>query len=180
MTALAYPLRRALAANSTASAFTAKVPSATKPGGVGIFDVFDANLGYAIDTKMPKFINLIPYGSDANDETFSMRLWGWSRVENPGADDHNSWVPILLLQLDVTLGNIAMATVAANHFLADTIAVGKGADEESGSGASVISTTNDTPGSILCHLRGVEVIEFDFDMTGAAGGNCYWRLMDEN
>lgn len=161
--------RRALAANSTATGFTAKLPTATKPASAGVIDLFaDSGEGINAPPNIPKYAQLVPYGTDSNDQTFSQRLWGWS------ATDQGVWIPQLLLQLDVTLGNIAATAIAASHLLADTIALAAGDAH-----AEMISPANDTPASVLVHLRGSQLIEFDWDMTGAASANCLWRLMDQ-
>lgn len=172
MCVTAYPLRKALATNSTAADFTAKTPTATKPTGDGVFEVFDMAIGQAIETYMPQYINIIPFGTDANDEAFTMRLWGWSKV---AGGNGALWIPQMLVELTVTLGNIAATAIAADHFLADTIAIAAGDAD-----AAVVSPANDTPASILVHLRGVELFEFDFDKSTAAAMNAYWRMMDQS
>lgn len=175
MSATALPLRQAMDANSTATAFTAKIPVATKPSGTGVFDVFAAALGIATAHCLPKFLQVIPFGTDADGETFDLRVWGWSRVLGG-----NLWVPQLLTQLAVTLGNVSGAAIGTNHFLSDTLVATDGAVADSGTGTSILSPENDTPASALIHLRGCELIEFDFDLGTAAAANAYWRAMDQS
>ena len=170
MSVTAFPLRRALVTNATTTSFTAKIPVAVKPSGVGVFDVFDMAIGQAIDTYMPWYLNLIPFGTDAADETFDMRLWGWSKVA-----DTALWIPQLLVELNVTLGSVDGTAIGASHLLADTIVIAKGDAD-----APEINPENDLPGSILVHLRGCDMFEFDFDLTGAAAANAYWRMMDQS
>jgi hypothetical protein len=171
-----HPLRKALETNSVADSFTAKVPTATKPSNVGVFDLLGAALGLGFPVEVPKFAQLMPFGSAAENVTFDMRLWGWSKTT-----DHSPvWVPQLLGLFAVTLGNIAATPFGANNFLADTIVVTKGANEASGSGSSVISTAGDTTASVLVGLRGCELIEFDFDKGTATDSNCLWRITDRD
>ncbi len=172
MTVTAYPLRRALTANSAATSFTAKIPVAVKPSGSGVFDLFDRDLGLAVETYMPRGIQIIPFGTDANDETFDLRVWGWSKVHLT-----DLWIPQMLLDLSVTLGNIAATAIGADHFLADTIVVNEGSAETTST--DLLSTADDTPASVILNLRGCQLIEFDFDLTGAAACNCYFRPVDE-
>jgi hypothetical protein len=176
MSATCHPLRRALTTNSTSTSFTAKIPTATKPAGTGVWDLFDRGVGLAIDTYMPKFINVIPFGTNGDNDTFEMRVWGWKQVALTETTDEGLWIPFLLAELGVTLGNIDGSAIAANTFMADTITVNEGTVEE-------ISTADDTVASILVHLRGASKFQFSFDLAGAqeaTGANCYWAVMDQN
>lgn len=169
MTCSAFQMRRALENNSTATAFTAKIPTATEPSGVGVIDVFSAAYGFGGDTYSPDYIQVIPFGTNGADDTFDMRIWGWSKVV--GAD---LWIPQLIADLSVTLGSISGSAIAANTFLADTIVV------NAGTSSGVISTADDTSASGMFHLRGCSLLEFDFDLAGAQEAvsmNAYWRLM---
>lgn len=172
---VAHPFRKAYSEASAADAFTARTPTTTKPSGSGIFDLVDTDAGLGIGTGawVPEFLQLVPYGTDANDEAFDLRLIGWSKT----TDSTPVWVPQTLATLAVTLGNIAATALEASAFLADTIVVTKGADEESGYGASTITNANDTPASILIGLRGCPLIEFQTDIGTAAKANCLWRAV---
>jgi hypothetical protein len=177
MSAQCHPLRRALTTNSAATSFTNLTPTSTEPTGDGVFDLFNRDLGLATDTYIPKFINLIPFGTNGNDDTFDMRLWGWKQViKSAGNDDDAVWVPFMLADLSIVLGNIAATAIGADHLMADTITVNEGTVEE-------ISTADDTVASILVHLRGASKFQFSFDLAGAqeaTGANCYWAVMDQN
>ena len=173
MSVTAHPFRKAVTVSATSTSYTAKVPTTTKPSGTGVFNLFDRDLGIAIDTYIPKYLLLVPFGSDANDETFDMRLWGWSKT----LEATPLWVPQLIADLNCTLGNIAATALGTNHFLCDTIVIDKGSAEKTF--LDPTSPADDTTGSVLAFLRGVELIEFDFDLTGGAGANCLWRPLDE-
>lgn len=164
-------LQAALAANSTATSFSAKIPTVTQPTGAGVWDLLDAS-NRNKDGGTAKYVQLIPYGTDANNETFDMRLWGWNKT----ADATPVWIPQLLLEVQCTLGNIDAAAIAASHFMVDTIVIVEG---DTAGAEGLINTAADTPASILVRLRGVELIEFAFDLTGGAAANCLWRTLDE-
>lgn len=179
MTATAEPLRRALAANSTAAAYPTSVPVAVKPSGAGIFDLYDKDLGinHRAGNSLQRYVLLIPYGSDAANETFNLQLMGWSRVEDSALAP--LWVPQLLGLFAVTLGAGTATALGASNFLADTIVITKGAAD--GGYNSLISGANDTPASILVDVRGCEILQFGFDIgdSGAASANCLWRMVDD-
>lgn len=174
MTATAYRFKYALATNSTSASFAQKVPTTTEPTGVGVIDIFNHDLGFATETYMPKYIDLVPYAVIANNDTFDMRLWGWTRIDP--VKSGVIWVPQLLIDMSCTIGNIAGTPIAASTLMVDTITLNKG-----DTAAPVISPANDTQASLLLHLRGVERIEFDFAKTGTgASFNCLYRIFDQN
>jgi hypothetical protein len=132
-------------------------------------------LGFAVDTHMPEFVQLIPFGTNGDNDTFDMRMWGWSKVHLT-----ELWIPQLLLQVNVVLGSASGAAIAADTFLADTLTLVEGSSEKTL--ADLISTADNTPASALVHTHGCQLIEFDFDLAGAQEGvsmNCYWRPVDE-
>lgn len=176
MTVSAFPLRKASSTNSTATAFTAKIPTATKPSGAAVHDLFDGDYGVAIETYLPDYVQIIPFGTDGNNDTFDMRLWGWSRAYTGTSSE--LWIPQLLASLSVVLGNVDGSAIAASTFLADSITVNVGA--AAGQFRDLVQTANDTPASVIFHIRGCELLEFDFDLAGgqeAASMNAYWRMM---
>ncbi len=174
MTASALVLRKALETDSTASSFTALIPTVTEPSGAGVFRLSDIQYGAGCDGHGPKFLQLIPFGGNANNDEFSMRVIGWSKT---GLSSAPVYVPQLLLELAVVLGNISGSAIAANTFMADTLTVTYGPTD----GASVISPANDLSANAILHIRGCEYIQFDFDMTtGGDHANCFWRAMDQN
>lgn len=176
----ANPLRRAQSTNSSnASALATLIPTATKPSGTGVIDLQDPDYGYGMKKldRVPQWLNLIPIGTDANNETFDMQVWGWKRGVSSSGDDQAEWTPILLLQLAVTLGNIdASAVYGTNSFMADTLTVTHGQDDAGSDLVAPISTAADFPASCRLHLRGCELVEFEFSNNGktAATMNCLW------
>lgn len=177
MPATSHPLRKALETNSTASAFTAKIPVAALPTNVGFFNLFDGQYGVGSDGRVPKFLFVQPFGGNANNDTSSMRVWGWSHDVGRGS----LWVPHLLVELAVTLGNIDASAIAANMLLADTLVATYSGTDEKSLGTTLISPANDLPASALVHLRGCQYIEFDFSINSGLGDamNAFWRAVDD-
>ena len=117
--------------------------------------------------RAPDWLQVVPFGTNSDNDLFNLRVWGWSKVHA-----ETLWVPQLLAQFAVTVGNIAQGT--ANTFMADTITKTYGGDD-----IDIISPAADVTGSALLHLRGHSLIEFDFDLdTGAAAMNAWWRTID--
>lgn len=173
MATLSY-FRKALTANDTGTTFGARIPQVAVPSGAGIFDLSAAP--YGLTTSAPSFLHLLPFGTAANDKTFSMRVWGWS----PAADVVGGlYIPFLLADLGVVLGNIDGSAIAASTFLADTITLTTGIP--AGPFSGLLNTGTDLPASITIHTLGAKYIDFDFDADagGAAStnANCYWRLL---
>lgn len=177
MSATSYPFRRALTASSTATSWATKIPTATEPvnsTSAGVFSLFDAANGLATNTYMPRFIHIVPYGTDTNNETFSFRLWGWTHTSR--LEGASIWVPQLLLDVACVMGNIDGSALGTGIKMCDTLTLTQG-DQN----ASLISPANDTTGSVLVHLHGVHKIEFDFNINSgsAVSMNALWRAMDQ-
>jgi hypothetical protein len=157
--------RAALAADSAATGFTAKIPRTSTPvGGTGVFDLASSN--YSPGGQVPDWLQIQPFGTNADNETGNLRVWGWTKVLG-----ETLWIPQLLVELAFTLGNIAEGT--ASTFIADTITKTYGGDD-----ADIISPANDLSGSAVINLRGCQIIEFDFDNGTNDANNAYWRTID--
>jgi len=169
MTVISPSLRKAFTSNQTTNGFDTLIPKITEPSGDGVFDLWSRALGVGIDGHIPRYIDLIPYGTNADNETHNLRLWIWSKVVG-----EELWIPELLLQLAVTLGNIDGSVIGTGVLMADTIAITYG-------DTAAPSTTNaaDLTASILCHLRGCRYIQFDTDIGTGDALNCFWRTMDQ-
>jgi hypothetical protein len=164
----AYPFRVILAANSTSTGFTSKVATTTKPSGNGVIDLQTAN-------SIQKFLQLAPFGTDGSNDTFNMRVWSW--VETIDVQPKTVWIPLLLNELNITLGNIALAGIGTGNYQADTITI------SAGDGSSPISSpANDCGANILIHTRGSRLIELDWDLAGAQEAvsmNSLYRFVDQ-
>lgn len=179
MPCTATPFRKALAANSTAGDFAAIIPTAVEPvhsAATGIYDLFDRGIGVGISGLVPQYLLLAPYGGNASNDIFNMRVWGWTKT----AGASPIWVPQLLVELACTLGSTDWsAGLGTNMKPVDTVVVTYGMTDEKLLGASIMAPANELPARSLVHLNGCQKIQFDFDMhTGGDSGNCLWRTLD--
>jgi hypothetical protein len=168
MPTTATPNKKAQASNSAATGFQSTfLPTATLPTRAGFH-----TLDFTGETR-GSFVWVQPFGTDANNETFDMRVWGWSLTQGLSTP---LYIPMLLGEFNVTLGNIAATEIAANTFIADTI-VAAGTDGIYVDGAAnIFSPANDRPAYFELDLKGSQYIEFDFDSTASATSNAFWRL----
>jgi hypothetical protein len=151
---------------SAATSFTAKVATTTKPSGDGVIP----RSGY--ENTLPQQDDLLwfkPWGTNANNETFDLRLWGWTKDSSATGQ----WEPSLILELNVTLGNIA-ASKGSLSFDADTIVLAKG-----DASSKIVSPANDLPGSVTVDVVGYHLLEFDFDSTGSATSSVLYRFLSQ-
>lgn len=166
--------RPAMSDNSTAAAFTAKVPTTTNPSAnTGFHDLAGAGKGYCSNGKAPDYLNIQPFATAANDVTFSMRVWGWRKNLNTENSNVDKWFPELLVELACVAGNISHG--ASNTFICDTITKAKGGDDP-----DIINCGNDLPASAIISLRGHQLIEFDFSINSgtATAMNAMWCPVD--
>jgi hypothetical protein len=161
--------RSALTTNATSTSFTLKVATATEPTGDAVHDLLTQR-------GASKYVHLMPYGLDGNNDTFDMRLWGWNKTVEGGV-----WIPYILADLSLVVGNIAATALLTGAFMVDTITLNKGIP--AGVFSGLLNTANDTPAGIVLHTLGAEKIEFAFDLAGAQEGvsmNCLWRVLDDS
>lgn len=174
MSVQSLPLTAVLSANSASTGFTAKVPTTTKPSGDSVLDLFA--LGVNVGVNVPSYIHVMPWATDGNNDTYSVRLIGWRRT----AESTPKWFPETLAELAIVLGSIDASTaLGAGAVMADTITVTTGPAE--GPFRCVISPANDTPANIKIHTMGVAMIEFDWDLSGAqeaTGMNAHYAFVN--
>lgn len=154
-------------ANSTATSFASKVATATAPtdGATGVREL-SRTTGIVANNIM-----LMPFGTDAANETFKMRVIGWSKTES-------LYIPCILYEFTCTLGS---ATGVANHkpvntdLFADTITLDSGnADVD----ATILSTADDTMCYAICDLKGFSLVEIIFNRnSSSASCNTLYRLV---
>lgn len=169
----ALPFRKALSTNSMSTAFSDFNSTITEPSGDGIFDLLSASVGVGGGAVVPSYLQLIPFGTAADDKTFDMRLYGYSATN----DATKIYIPQLLLDISVTLCARTATNIAANTFFADTITVNDGA-ADNGPWRSLVDCQENMVASVAVHTKGVRYIRFDWDLAGAAEAesmNCLWR-----
>lgn len=176
------PFRYALATNSTSTGFTAYNSTTTEPTGTGVIDLGGETLSVGNREMVPKYLQLIPFGTDGNNDTFDMRVYGYNPTIANSAlvSTGKIYIPQLLLDVSVVLGARTFSDHAADTFLADTLTVNDGAADNA-EWRSLIDCQEDMVASVLIHTRGCRYIRFDFDLVGAQEAtsmNCLWRPMD--
>ena len=176
----ANPFRKALATNSTSNAYTQLIPTLTEPTGTGVFKLTDITYGVGVNGRVCDRVLLVPYGGNDDDENFTMRLWGWSKIEL-AAVGSTLYIPQLLVEFTATLeAAISGAAIGTGMLMADTIAIvgtsgGAGTGDRS-LGVSFISPADGLGiATALVHTLGCEYIQFDFDLGTCDAMNCLWR-----
>lgn len=174
-----FPFRYALATNSTSTSFTAQNSTSTEPSGVGVFDL--GAIPYGSTQNVPSYLQLIPFGTNGDNDTFDMRLYGYNpTVPTDLVTDTAIYIPQLLVDLSVVLGATTFSDHAADTLLADTLTVNDGA-ADNGPWRSVIDAQEDLVASVIVHTRGCRYIKFDWDLAGGQEGvsmNCLWRPLE--
>lgn len=162
------PMFRACPVNANSSGFTTKsAASVTRPTGNFVVPLVPDGPSFTI----PSRVRIWPIGLGSNDDAFSIRIWSWTRIGS-GPSPGILWVPSELGEYSCTLGNftgVAGSPVLNTEFFADTITVVSEpttvANTTNAGTTEVFSPANDTPAWIELRLRGVELLEFDFDQT---------------
>ena len=178
----AHVFRYALGTNSTSTAFTQQNATTTEPSGAGIFDLHSRGLGVGMNERSPTYLQLIPFGTAADNNTFDMRLYGYSAtLPTTGlVSEAAIYIPQLLIDISVVMSAVTFSDWAASTFLVDAITVNKGAADNA-DWRSVISPANNSVASLIVNTRGCRYIKFDWDLAGAseaASMNCLWRPIE--
>jgi hypothetical protein len=165
----AHPLRRALVDNTANTTFPTTIPTATEPSGAGVFDLLSAELGLGSAIFVPAHVQIVPFAEATDDQTFDMRLWGWSKVAATAL-----YVPQLIVELAVTLGTNDGTAIDTDVLMADTIAVTDG-PADNAEWRSLIGDPANLVASIIVHTRGCRYLSFEFDVGTATKANCHFR-----
>ena len=174
MSATMYDYNLNLAIGTAGVAFASKTITATKPVTAAGIKVFDLIGSYANALTVPKFVELVPIVGDADNETGLFRIRAWNKITLSGI---SYWVPRLLVDITATAsGGMSAAAVdaATTPYLCDTIALNYG-----DTNAQVISPSNDVCASLLVHIRGAELVEFNWVQGTGASANFLWRFVDQ-
>lgn len=167
-------LRRALAYSSTSTAFQSVVPTTTAPASV---DSDSPSGNRAVMESGGSSLFIVPIGTDAADETYSIRLIAWKKLT--GAEGTTPlWIPIHLGDINVTLGSatgISGGLVGNSELFADTLALASGA----WSAITLIQPAGNLPAAFIVPSKGFAHIEAVFDSTGAASMNLLWGPVPE-
>ena len=126
-TSLVGGLKKALATNSTASSYTALIPTITRPVASSTRAVYD--LGEGKGTRDQNVITVYPVGRNDNNETVSVKVTGWNFVR-PTGTGRGLYVSSLVCQvagtISTTLLGIANEDIIATEFFCDILSLTKG------------------------------------------------------
>lgn len=119
---------------------------------------------------MPNAICLLPFGTDAADETFKMRLLSWKPAKKKNTSPETwLWVYSIIGEFTCTLGTrtgLANSFVGSTNLIADTIAiVGTSGDQNS---YSIISPADNTVATLMIDIRGSNYVEVLFDTNSSS------------
>lgn len=172
------PWAKALTNNSTRDAsFVDAVPGAI-PAAVDASG--DPTANKAVVALTGKELQVLPFGTDADNETFNMRITLWSKV--PGTVD--LWIPHFIggfvCTLSIALNGITDAALGVTAAFADTIteeATNTWDDAEAPLGVRVRSHPNDHLALIRVDTKGYELATIEFDLGTAATANALYRCL---
>ncbi len=187
---LAVPFRYALAANTNATTALAALPAlSTEPSGVGYFDlarpdfVAGATAG-GVSERIPTYLQLFPFAECANDESWAIRLTGYTpTIPTAGLVLTTAiYVPQLLCHLTVIAATgMTIAQHTASSLFCDTITVTKGPADNAEWGSVISPADGISPASYIVNTRGCRYLRFEFDsnITGTPTGvNCLFRPVE--
>ena len=170
--------RKARLVNSTHADFPDLTPTKTRPLGTGatatarsIIDLSNGNEG----STVPKGATIIGIGTDADNEAFAARLYGWSRLRIDGED---FYIPTIICELTVTLGaetGESGGLLTTTDFFADTLAIVTEAtltaDVTRSGTVEVTNTTDLVARAEVCWKQPFEILEATFNLDSAASAN---------
>ncbi len=167
----ASPLRRLLVNSSTATSFPTAPQGATQTQPATV-DSGTPTGNYGVVPSGGSDLLFIPFGSDADTETFAMRFIAWRKLT--GAETTTPmYIPMHLGDVTVTLcpaSGIASGLVTDLELFADTLAlVSNGWGD-----IKLIQPGGDRPASIVIPSLGFDLVSVLFDLTGAASANALW------
>lgn len=153
-----------LSTNDSSTSFASRIITATKPS---------TNIIEREGVITENLIELVFFGAGSDDQTFDARLIGWNRTNGSAA----VWIPTPIAQLSCTLCTavgVAGGDVVASDRFVDTIT---GASWNPSGGVEIVSPTGNIIAHVLVDMKGSELLQVDWDMTGATSGNCLYRWL---
>ena len=155
-----------LSTNDSSTSFASRIPTGTRP---------TANIVEPQGSIASNLIQIVFFGAGSDDQTFDARLIGWNST-NTGSST-SLWVPTPLAGFSCTLSTavgIASRDAVATDRFADTIS---GATYNPSGGVEIVSPTGDIIAHVVVDIKGSEIVQLDFDMTGATNGNAFYRWL---
>ena len=164
----ASPFLKALTANSTDAAYPGLLATLTEPStGVVTLSVIPGGV-------VPQALLVMPYVLGANNDTFSVRVNGWSKSAG------GLWVPAILAEYDCVGGadanclGVTGGDVGATERFADTLTIvaNMGTNAE---GTFKVSPQNDTPAHFIVNVRGFTKVQLQFKKGSGTSANALLR-----
>jgi len=189
-------LQRAFVTNSTASAITLGVPSATEPSGAGDFKLSGKGPRTFGETRGNLLIK--PFGSDTDNDEFRLIVEGYHLFRTQGTSGviQNLYIPTTLAVLDCTLGlSIGAAALGSPEMLSSTDRFASDVDMAAGtsvSDSSLVRVSSMSPSNgddsggasavAIIDTIGCCYVKFHVDINGGAGtaavsGNCLFAMI---
>lgn len=168
------PYQLAMTTNSTATSFSALIPTITKPARTATRAVFDKG---KLGTRDLNTLVVMPFGGNTNDDIINVKVVRWIRVprSTPASPAVDMYVAELLAEVQCTLSStlvgLANEEVVATEFFADDITLTKGV-------ATIIKGTADVDTAyFMVDISGAEIVELVFDLgTGGDTQNALVRF----
>jgi hypothetical protein len=170
--------RQARSVNQTSNGFVSKVATNTTPSGdagsatgASIIEL-GSNAGIM---SYPNAVVFVPYAVAASNNTFSVRVIGWTRYGDTSTTW--LWIPVTLCEIACTAGTspgVAAMNIDNTHLFADTVTL------TTGDAASTLlsSPADNTIASVMTDLRGAAKLEFSFTTGGSATScNALYRFV---
>lgn len=167
--------------NQTSSSFVSKIPTITEPANGTDSATATWVQELALTTKQPgmltqNLVKIIPYATASNDNTFSMRVVGWT-AQPPVNNAPQLWIPVLLCDVlctaSSTFPGITGYSPSNAELFCDTIAATIPA--ASPGNQQIISpgtvTANSGIAHIIVDMEGFLKLEVHFS-TGSSATDC--------
>lgn len=163
---LARPLRRGLAANSTATVFPARAPVTVRPTNDGVIDLTQEG------DLVPRFMKLWAIGVGSDNDAFSVRVIGWSLLLDTGTKQ-SVWFPSPIAELAYILGasaGLGTTVIPSTELIADTVTIvheGQLSDDTTLFQGEIVryNPADDTVGWAQVPIYGFQMVEFLFSNT---------------
>lgn len=161
----AFQFRKARSVNATGSSFPStrmvidepKGDAATATGR-SIIELCPKEGGMAANGMM-----VMPYSTGADNDTYSVRVYGWRFVQGNITTAKGCWRPVLLIEMACTATatdvGIAGGYIVATEMFADTLSLATGNDDVS---VDIVSPTGDVAAHFVCDLKGCQKAELTF------------------
>ena len=165
-------MRRLLTTNAADSSFAAKVATITKPGAATGYSPANGVIPMTLGEQamVPEKLKIIPFGTGADDSTFSIRVIGWEYAGD-------LWIPIIRVEIQCTLGTavgVIGTSVKDTEKFSDVLSMTTGNTSITGysnSDLTLWSPSNNLISEAVVDVRGSELVELQFT-TGSSATDC--------